>query len=1639
MKKKTSSGHRLMNGAVKFLEDFISRPYYVVLLVGKAVSLRRIIEAVRASDMRLFCLVTVLVACIVNNLLAQGRLGEGTPLQPKEIKEEATELPPVFLSGLEGNIRERISELEEACRTGNVDEVFSIYTELIERIEQNPSYIVVDEEGKSGIGLRLYIESILDSMSRDAFREFEAKVDAVLSPYLDAFLSSIAGRRDGLELIRISSRYAMSVRARQLMRIAVGLAMEDGRYEEAAGVLKKLIEYSPQPEDIAMLARCYERLGNPNGIRELARIVSVTPSLSESVVRIGDELLPLDEYLVREEKNSQAGRHFARILSSWSGYDDAFSFVPAADFEPGAVRWRFRIPEPLVERQRTRAPFVQDPPLCYPYLCVANRRYVIFQDLYNVYAVHRDSGVLAWRFEDHVLSAEYTSPTEHSHAPILRGGYVYFVLHRDEGIGIYCVGESNGKLVWCVIPADEFPEGVKDVVAVGPPALYADTLCVPFVLVKGNAEVWVVGLDCATGKVRWKTFVSSCTSAAYAMRGLTVAQPLTQSGVLYLLTNLGTVAALNPLSGEILWVRIYADVSAPVKREILRRRAIVNHSRVVITDGRLIIAPRDAAIVEARDLTTGNLLWRIPRSGDATLAGADSELVYLITEDELRTCEISTGKLAWKLALGDDSNATFPFMVEEKLYVCADGYLVVVDTRERKVLLRMALSSSKFIKPLSGGGKYFGGNVLILDDCAIVSFESEIILVDDMKQVRARYENPLRQNNDVERYAEALVCRGRFEDALGVLGNLACGEASAVRTVACWGLAEEMIAVGHQERAIELLTDALRDADPKSKPALLLKLAHLKETVGDIPASISLYKECIEGLGDAEVEVRLRFRNKHYDVRVPVSVIARWNIERLVAKQGGGEEIGELAGKKEITVRESWRSMINAQPSGFEFLEVEGKPPADFGSFVLVGTNERIQARRVDSGEVLWDYLAGEISEVEEVAWCGDLLLFISSFEVLAIDARRGVPLWKYSLDVGEEGGIVKCGELEDKASLRLTDRVSVRGGVIIRACGVAGRVAVVCSDGKVVGIDSATGEQVWTVKLGGRPAHAIANPETLRVVVSIAGHRDVIGIDLESGRSMFEKKVGLEGEFISGRLLSLPGVLVGVKLYSPSEGGAKLAVLNCQSGEEVSLARIGKDVKTFIVPEGGNWICVVSEGKRKEVSGEDRGYSMIACLDILSGGILWAREVAGYAAWESYAMGRERLCVPVMDRGGPAILSIALADGGDEWRFHAAGGSGVGDLVLLQGLVFYTNFDDNTVRTLNEKTGVPEEHVLRFDQDGPSVLDVKNVDGAILVRTESYIACYEVCDFYAPAMEFVALLSGKRHAGEPPWCVGDVILDVGEVIRVSRLMYRRGHLSLARSMLDDAVTSLADSTEAARLWHEVIAYREAESERKKQVVRAYRFKTRPTIDGKLDERWREDEGIVLETIGSIIPVQGYEDRAEIWEGEEDLSMRIYTGWDEENFYVFVEVVDESYNLFDRDSSDWLGDTFIIYIDPEEDGGYSVGTDDQFLMLAHMKRPRKDDEEPPIPMQNCAVVRNDEEGITTYELAVPWDFINQNISGRYVTPSPGVSFGLNVWILDDDGQGAMHGGGIGPGLILHKNKFNGLYYPRYFPRVVLEE
>jgi outer membrane protein assembly factor BamB len=276
----------------------------------------------------------------------------------------------------------------------------------------------------------------------------------------------------------------------------------------------------------------------------------------------------------------------------------------------------------------------------------------------------------------------FASPT-----PVLEGDRVY--LHFG-AFGTACLTQA-GEIVWKTrLDYDNGQHGPG-----GSPVIYDDLLIVSC---DGQNTQYVVALDKATGKIRWKKFREGYQ--AYTTP-LVVKLPV---GDQVISPGAFRAVAYEPRTGKELWQVRYGEGFSNVPRPVY------GNGLVYICTG--FQQPSLLAVrLDGRgDVTKSHVAWTLKRGAPLTpsplLVG---EELYLISDNGIASCvDAKTGNPYWQVRLGGNHSAS-PLYADERIYFLSEEgeSVVIAPGKEFKALARNQLDGQTLASMAVSGGSIF--------------------------------------------------------------------------------------------------------------------------------------------------------------------------------------------------------------------------------------------------------------------------------------------------------------------------------------------------------------------------------------------------------------------------------------------------------------------------------------------------------------------------------------------------------------------------------------------------------------------------------------------------------------------------------------------------------------------------------------------------------------------------------------------------------------------------------------------------------------------------------------------------------------------------------------------------------------------
>jgi outer membrane protein assembly factor BamB len=208
---------------------------------------------------------------------------------------------------------------------------------------------------------------------------------------------------------------------------------------------------------------------------------------------------------------------------------------------------------------------------------------------------------------------------------------------------------ASGEELWNHLPpplwdgeSGSFAERMR---VAAPPVIAGSRVLVPTYRMQGRVDYHLACYDLFTGRLLWSaSLISGQTELNMFGRHLheyAAAPVVVAGGRVLALTHLGTLAAVDLYTGDILWESLYDRVPLPATEHYYQapRRDLVWKNAPPVVVGRTVIAaPLDSTDLIGVDLENGSLAWSLPSrdlwkpelgSRALALLGADERSLYL--------------------------------------------------------------------------------------------------------------------------------------------------------------------------------------------------------------------------------------------------------------------------------------------------------------------------------------------------------------------------------------------------------------------------------------------------------------------------------------------------------------------------------------------------------------------------------------------------------------------------------------------------------------------------------------------------------------------------------------------------------------------------------------------------------------------------------------------------------------------------------------------------------------------------------------------------------------------------------------------------------------------------------------------------
>jgi outer membrane protein assembly factor BamB/outer membrane protein assembly factor BamD (BamD/ComL family) len=476
---------------------------------------------------------------------------------------------------------------------------------------------------------------------------------------------------------------------------------------------------------------------------------------------------------------------------------------------------------------------------------------------------------------------------------------------------LVCLDRRTGREKWIVRPANLPGDTLQGLELTGTPLVVNDN-----VFITGHSGTTSQFQDCyllcfdTSGHFRFATYIASANSGAAIFDGdfgnlnQDVPQLGYSSGRVFVLSNLGALAAVDAYDGSIVWLNLYPRQQ---NNDVVRQFGFRGgwgrvqtqpdsdrpwtSSPLVISDGKVFSLPTDGQYLIAYDAGTGSEVKRLKLShfnGAETILGVIGDKIILDgssgegADERIRVLCLNwknyemanfpgENMIVWKASYTDHTDAAKSglrgrgFLTTDAAYIPTQNKLLKIDLKFGKNVAMYPEGDRTWDSSESAG------NVLVTQDHLILAGPERVNVYTDLNLAKAKLDKEVAaapEDPDVRlRYAEVMFVAGETE-----------------------------LAVSKLDEAIQVIggLDKTNDASARDRiyacaMAFAEKLSH-DHTDANTPIASGLYDRAAKAASTAQQQVNYR-------------------ISRARFAKDSGDDATELSLLQEINAEPSWRAV----------------------------------------------------------------------------------------------------------------------------------------------------------------------------------------------------------------------------------------------------------------------------------------------------------------------------------------------------------------------------------------------------------------------------------------------------------------------------------------------------------------------------------------------------------------------------------------------------------------------------------------------------------------------------------------------------------------------------------------------------------
>ena len=581
------------------------------------------------------------------------------------------------------------------------------------------------------VGLREHVSDLIAEWPQEGIAAYRALNEREIV----AALAEVSSSRSVDEYLVLFNRYFCTSAAAELAEGIAQLAIEAGDFALAEHVYRRVLEAHPdatehRPRYEAMLVLLRTMHGDG--------AAAVSDADARLKIRWMGQDRTIGEVLRGwEESFRPSVERFSALNWPVFAGDEGRNRPATTGVDELGLLWRFKgSMRPRAEQDAglfdrpLRGPRDRSRDLTIHPVVSGNLVYV--QRYREVIALHRNTGVVAWRYraDDSMATdlPDIEEPTAGWNSATVHDGRLYVALPGDvvpyygyesaqTPPELLCLDADTGRLIWPKdrqAAADRFPEISFD----SAPLVRQGRLYIVGRRRRsfGFEDCYLFRFNATTGALDFKTHLGSASTGTFGSRQVTMAVAAMHGDTVFVCTNLGTIAAVSAPSGAVRWLRRYAREVGDDWNDLdwggRRVDPWAFNPVIRVADDTIVCLPTDGAHVLVLAEDDGRLLRAIPVNefGDIeTLLGVREGLLCGVGK-EAACYDLAAGSLRWSA----------PFPMGTNVFgrgVWADERLLV-PTRDGLSIFGVA-DGERTDLPWDTGGQ--GGNLLAMPDQLLVA------------------------------------------------------------------------------------------------------------------------------------------------------------------------------------------------------------------------------------------------------------------------------------------------------------------------------------------------------------------------------------------------------------------------------------------------------------------------------------------------------------------------------------------------------------------------------------------------------------------------------------------------------------------------------------------------------------------------------------------------------------------------------------------------------------------------------------------------------------------------------------------------------------------------------------------------------